>query len=295
MSWPFSSKKDRCDRLLYIDLLFRKTKMYANYLPASILELGDYGDLTKHGDFIRSGNILNDYPILREEVGMGKELVGSNRDYFASRTRKKGTASALTGWVPTASVKLVLKDTCIQFFIVKYLPWLDVPRNLGGTSKRTDTPRLSWSMPTTTRSHLKGVFINSSRINQNWQTKHLWRKSTIVLPTPSLSPTTARADRSMSATKPVIRLLHPHPPGRRPTWALGRNAAGWLPLTQESGPQEPSRTLLLPIRLSLHSDKLHPKNQPLGSVIGYPPKSRMTRRCRIIFLRGVSLTNRGKR
>jgi hypothetical protein len=99
MPWPFQSKdKDqkKSDRRLYIDLLFRKTKMYANYLPASVLFLGDYGDVNKDGEFIRTGNIFEEHEFLVKEVCQGKEEFGSNRHFFASRSRRKDTVSALT-------------------------------------------------------------------------------------------------------------------------------------------------------------------------------------------------------
>jgi len=81
-------------------MLFRKTHMYANYLPETCLELGDYGDITKEGEFIRSGNIFKDYPSLMDDVERGKEPLGSNRSFFASRTRRKDTFSIITAEIP---------------------------------------------------------------------------------------------------------------------------------------------------------------------------------------------------
>jgi len=81
---------------LYVDLLFRKTNMYANYLPATCLDLGDYGDITKKGEFIRSGNIFKDYPKLEDAVEPHKEEFGSDKHFFASRNPKNGTFSVTT-------------------------------------------------------------------------------------------------------------------------------------------------------------------------------------------------------
>ena len=49
--------------------------MYAIHMMMmpTYLELGDYGNITTHDDFIRSGNIL-EYPSRKEQVGMAKEL-----------------------------------------------------------------------------------------------------------------------------------------------------------------------------------------------------------------------------
>jgi hypothetical protein len=86
---------------LYIDLLFRKTNMYANYNPATLLELGDYGDITKGGEFIRSGNILQDDPSLRDAVEVGKEPTGSDKHFFTSRSPRNNTFSVITTDIPT--------------------------------------------------------------------------------------------------------------------------------------------------------------------------------------------------
>jgi hypothetical protein len=91
MSWQSTSAKS--DRRLYVDMLFHKTNMYAHYLPASYLELGDYGVVTRAGEFIKSGNILKDHPSLKDELGLlGKETMGSNKHFFASRARSKDAA-----------------------------------------------------------------------------------------------------------------------------------------------------------------------------------------------------------
>jgi hypothetical protein len=74
--------------------------MYANYLPETVLELGDYGDITKEGEFIRSGNIFRDHPSLQDDVEIGREPLGSNKDFFASRTRRKNTFSVITEEIP---------------------------------------------------------------------------------------------------------------------------------------------------------------------------------------------------
>ena len=91
MNWIFSREKR--SRRLYVDLLFRETDMYANFLPSSRLELGDYGDVTKAGDFVISGNILKEYPEFRETLDFGKETPENDKYFFSSR--KRGTASSL--------------------------------------------------------------------------------------------------------------------------------------------------------------------------------------------------------
>lgn len=98
MPWKLSSEKS--DRRLYVDMLFRKTNMYANYLPSGNLELGDYGVVTRAGEFIRSGNIFKDYPSLKDEVGLRQETSGGSKHFFASRSRRKDTASAITEEIP---------------------------------------------------------------------------------------------------------------------------------------------------------------------------------------------------
>lgn len=95
MLW-ISSDKEVSDRRLYVDMLFRKTKMYANYTPSSPLHLGDYGDVTKDGDFIRSGNIFQEFPDLRDKLGQGSEEYGSNKHFFATRTRKKDASTVIS-------------------------------------------------------------------------------------------------------------------------------------------------------------------------------------------------------
>jgi hypothetical protein len=70
--------------------------MYANYHPATLLDLGDYGDITQEGEFIRSGNIFNDHPSLMDEVQPGKESIGNDKHYFASRNPKNNTYSVIT-------------------------------------------------------------------------------------------------------------------------------------------------------------------------------------------------------
>jgi hypothetical protein len=97
----------KSDMRLYIDLLFRKTNMYANYNPATLLELGDYGDITKGGEFIRSGNILQDDPSLRDAVEVGKEPMGSDKHFFTSRSPRNNTFSVIT--------------TCAQIYSNQYV------------------------------------------------------------------------------------------------------------------------------------------------------------------------------
>jgi hypothetical protein len=70
--------------------------MYANYTPGTPFELGDYGDITKEGEFIRSGNIFKDHAHLRDDVEPGKEELRNNRHFFASRKEKNGTFSVIT-------------------------------------------------------------------------------------------------------------------------------------------------------------------------------------------------------
>jgi hypothetical protein len=79
--WPLRSKA-RSDRRFYVDLLFRKTNMYANYSPENPIDLGDYGDLSKDGEFIRLGNILEDNPLLRDVVECSKESVGLTNTFL---------------------------------------------------------------------------------------------------------------------------------------------------------------------------------------------------------------------
>ena len=88
--------REKSDRRLYVDMMFRKTNMYANYLPETSFELGDYGDITKDGDFIKWGNIFKDHPELRDKVELGREPLASNKYFFASRTRRKNTFSTIT-------------------------------------------------------------------------------------------------------------------------------------------------------------------------------------------------------
>lgn len=90
-----SSDDDKSDRRLYVDMIFRKTKMYANYTPSSSLELGDYGDVSKEGEFIRSGNVFLEFPDLRDKLGQGREEFGNNKHFFVSRSRKKDGATVL--------------------------------------------------------------------------------------------------------------------------------------------------------------------------------------------------------
>ena len=66
--------------------------MYAQYPPANVLKLGDYGGITKEGDFISSGNILQDHPSLKDELGENKTL-WNNKHFSASGSRKKAAAS----------------------------------------------------------------------------------------------------------------------------------------------------------------------------------------------------------
>jgi hypothetical protein len=96
MVWPLTREKS--DRRLYVDLLFRKEKMYANYTPETYLALGDYGDVTKDGEFIRSGNLFREYPHIEGEAEPRKEnaTVGNDRHFFVSRSPRKNTFSTLT-------------------------------------------------------------------------------------------------------------------------------------------------------------------------------------------------------
>jgi hypothetical protein len=91
-----SEDENQRNRRLYIDTLFKKTRMYANYTPATCLVLGDYGDLTQQGVFIKSGNIFEEYPLLKDEVRLRREDTGSDVHFFASRTRRKNAASIVT-------------------------------------------------------------------------------------------------------------------------------------------------------------------------------------------------------
>jgi len=91
-------KKEKSDRRLYVDLIFRKEKMYANYTPETYLNLGDYGDVTGDGEFIRSGNIFSENPEKEGEAEPRKQVAGSDRHYFVSRSPRKNTFSVL----PTA-------------------------------------------------------------------------------------------------------------------------------------------------------------------------------------------------
>ena len=70
--------------------------MYANYNPTTLLELGDYGEIAKDGDFIRSGNILQENPSLRDAVESGREPTGSDKYFFASRSPRNNTFSVIT-------------------------------------------------------------------------------------------------------------------------------------------------------------------------------------------------------
>jgi hypothetical protein len=88
--------KNQCDMRLYTDILYKKTKMYANYAPATCLRLGDYGDVTKQREFIKLGNILQEYPELKDIVCPCKEVIGGDKHFFASRTRKKNISSVIT-------------------------------------------------------------------------------------------------------------------------------------------------------------------------------------------------------
>jgi hypothetical protein len=77
--------------------------MFANYLPATYLELGDYGNITNDGEFIRSGNIFKDHSSLRDAVEPGREEIGSNKHFFASRNRRNTGVSIITASVPLPS------------------------------------------------------------------------------------------------------------------------------------------------------------------------------------------------
>jgi len=65
--------------------------MYAQYLSSSYLELGDYGVVTRDGEFVRSGNILKEYPSLKHELGSHKETRESVRSFFASQNKASAT------------------------------------------------------------------------------------------------------------------------------------------------------------------------------------------------------------
>jgi hypothetical protein len=65
--------------------------MYPNLHPASHLELGDYGDVSaKTGKFIKSGNIIEDYPELGEKLAKVERVAEKQRHHFVSRS--EGTA-----------------------------------------------------------------------------------------------------------------------------------------------------------------------------------------------------------
>jgi hypothetical protein len=80
----------KTDSRLYVELLFQLSSLYANP-PSSQLELGDYGELNKKtGEFIKLGNVLQEYPELKEKLGRGKQIPEARREFFAARS--KGTA-----------------------------------------------------------------------------------------------------------------------------------------------------------------------------------------------------------
>jgi hypothetical protein len=69
MSWF----RRKTDPRLFVELLFQASAFYANP-PSSQLELGDYGDVNrKTGEFIKLGNLLQEYPELKERLGEAKQ------------------------------------------------------------------------------------------------------------------------------------------------------------------------------------------------------------------------------
>jgi len=92
--------KTLSDMRLYTDILFRKFKMYSNYDPGVCLKLGDYGDITKQGEFIKSGNVFEDNASLENTLRPGKENIAHDRHYFASRSRKRDIVSIVTTELP---------------------------------------------------------------------------------------------------------------------------------------------------------------------------------------------------
>jgi len=83
----------KTDPRLFVELLFQASSMYANH-PSTHLELGDYGEVSKKtGEFIRSGNILQEYPELQGRLGEGKETPEEGKHLFACRS--EGTARGI--------------------------------------------------------------------------------------------------------------------------------------------------------------------------------------------------------
>jgi hypothetical protein len=89
MSWF----KRKTEPRLFVELLFQASAMYANP-PSSRLELGDYGEVSrKTGEFIKAGNILQEYPELQSRLGEGKQTPEAHRHLVAHR--KEGTSRGI--------------------------------------------------------------------------------------------------------------------------------------------------------------------------------------------------------
>jgi hypothetical protein len=83
MNWWFQRKSDP---RLFVELLFKVSAFYANP-PSSQLELGDYGDVNKKtGEFIKLGNVLEEYPELRLKLGEARQTPEARKHYFAARS-----------------------------------------------------------------------------------------------------------------------------------------------------------------------------------------------------------------
>lgn len=90
MSWLFERKTDP---RLFVELIFHASAMYANP-PSSRLELGDYGEMNKKtGEFIKSGNILQEYPELQSRLGEGIQTPEEHKHLYAAR--REGTARGI--------------------------------------------------------------------------------------------------------------------------------------------------------------------------------------------------------
>lgn len=77
--------------------------MYAIFTPSSLLQLGDYGDINKMGEFIRCGNIFDEFPIDSGPLGHGSEEFSGNPHFFVSN--KKNTATFLNAYVLACPVQ----------------------------------------------------------------------------------------------------------------------------------------------------------------------------------------------
>jgi len=56
--------------------------------------------VTKDGEFVRKGNILEDHPNMRDVVGFGQEELGSHLHFLVSRNSKGGMAPIPTTEIP---------------------------------------------------------------------------------------------------------------------------------------------------------------------------------------------------